>query len=83
MPASYNAVYTELGSRGAADKFFIAETPEESQETFWRHVHDKHTPFGLEPCEFDIQASQPRFNGNAKFAFLPESFFTKKSIFID
>jgi len=69
MPASYNAVYTELGSRGAADKFFIAETPEESQETFWRHVHDKHTPFGLEPCEFDIQASQPRFNGNAKFAF--------------
>jgi len=69
MPATHNAVYTEIGTKGQADKLMIAETPDESQETFWRHVHDKHTPFGLEPVEFDIAASQPRFNGTAKFAY--------------
>ena len=69
MPATHNAVFTELGSKGQADKLMIADTPEETHETFWRHVHDKHTPFGLEPVEFDVQASQPRFNGSAKYAF--------------
>jgi hypothetical protein len=69
MPATHNAVFTELGSKGQADKLMIAEGPEEAQETFWRHVHDKHSPFGLEPVEFDIQASQPRFNASAKYAF--------------
>ena len=69
MPATHNAVYTEIGTKGQADKLMIAETPEESQDTFWRHVHDKHTPFGLEPVEFDVSASQPRFNGSAKFAY--------------
>jgi len=69
MPATHNAVYTEVGTKGQADKLMIAETPEESQDTFWRHVHDKHTPFGLEPVEFDVAASQPRFNGAAKFAY--------------
>lgn len=69
MPATHNAVFTELGSKGQADKLMLAEGPEESQETFWRHVHDKHSPFGLEPVEFDVAASQPRFNGSAKFAY--------------
>jgi len=69
MPATHNAVFTELGSKGQADKIMQAETPDEPQETFWRHVHEKHTPFGLEPVEFDVQASQPRFNGTAKFKF--------------
>ena len=69
MPATHNAVYTELGSKGQADKLMLAETPEENQESFWRFVHDKHAPFGLEPVEFDIAASQPRFNGGAKFAY--------------
>jgi hypothetical protein len=69
MPATFNAVFTELASKGQADKIMIAETEVEKQETFWRHVHSKHTPFGLEPVEFDIQASQPRFNGSAKYAF--------------
>lgn len=69
MPATHNAVYTELGSRGQADKLTIAEPADETQEVFWRHVHDKHAPFGLEPVEFDLQASQPRFNGAAKYAF--------------
>lgn len=69
MPATHNSVFTELGSKGQADKLAIAESPDEAQETFWRHAHDKHTPFGLEPVEFDIQASQPRFNGSAKYSF--------------
>lgn len=72
MPATHNAVFTELGSRGQADKLMVVEPgskEEELQETFWRHVHEKHSPFGLEPVEFDIQASQPRFNGSAKYAF--------------
>jgi len=69
MPATHNAVFTELGSKGQADKLMLPETPDESQETFWRHVHDKHSPFGLEPVEFDVAASQPRFNGAAKYAF--------------
>ena len=69
MPATHNAVVTELGTKGQADKLMIADTPEESQETFWRHVHDKHSPFGLEPVEFDVAAAPPRFNGSAKFAF--------------
>ena len=69
MPASHNAVWTELGSRGQADKLMIADTADEAQgETFWRHVHDKHTPFGIEPVEFDTQA-QPRFNSSSKFLF--------------
>jgi hypothetical protein len=69
MPATHNAVYTELGSRGQADKLMIVENEDQYAQTFWRHVHEKHTPFALEPVEFDIQASQPRFNGSAKFAF--------------
>lgn len=69
MPATHNAVFTEIASKGQADKVCIAETTEETQETFWRHVHDKHTPFALEPVDFDPTASQPRFNGSAKFQF--------------
>jgi len=69
MPSTHNAVYTELGSKGQADKLTLSEPNDETQAVFWRHIHDKHQPFGLEPVEFDIQASQPRFNGNAKYAF--------------
>lgn len=69
MPATHNAVHTELGSRGQADKLVVAEPNDQDQEVLWRHVHDKHPPFGLEPCEFDIQASAPRFNGSAKYAY--------------
>lgn len=71
MPATHNAVFTEIGTKGQADKLMIVEGPEDAaaQESFWRHVHDKHAPFGLEPVEFDVAASQPRFNGSTKFAY--------------
>lgn len=71
MAASHNAVFTELGSKGNADKLTLVQGPgdQTTQECFWRYIHEKHVPFALEPVEFDIQAAAPRFNGSAKYAF--------------
>lgn len=68
--ATHNAVFTEIGNKGHADKFLLDDkNPAEAEATFWRFVHDRHAPFAMEPVDFDATAAQPKFGGNAKFQF--------------
>lgn len=69
MGATQNAVFTEMASTGEANKILTGETVEEAQLTFWRFVHSKHTPFALEPVDFEATASQAKFGGSAKYNF--------------
>jgi hypothetical protein len=69
MGATESAVYTELASNGEADKILTAKTVAEAQHSFWRFVHAKHTPFAMEPVDFDATASQCKFGGKAKYTF--------------
>ena len=69
MGATQNAVFTEMASTGEADKILTAATVEEAELSFWRFMHAKHTPFALEPVDFDATASQAKFGGSAKYNF--------------
>jgi hypothetical protein len=69
MPATQNAVFTEMASTGEADKILTSETVDEAELSFWRFIHSKATPFALEPVEFDATASQAKFGGSAKYNF--------------
>lgn len=67
--ATHNAVQTEIGNKGHADKFLVVEDPKEAESNFWRFLNDKHSAFAQEPIDFDATASQPKFGGSAKFTF--------------
>lgn len=69
MGATSNAIFTEMASTGNANKVLTEANVDDAQLTFWRFVHSKHTPFALEPVDFQATASQPRFGGSAKYTF--------------
>lgn len=64
------SVVQELACLGQQDRVLVGPASEQGLLTYWRFVHLKHTPFAMEPVDFDATASQARFGGqNVRYTF--------------